>query len=193
MLSGWAGSGKDSAAALLMEEMRFTRFAFADALREDIAPLAKLPMYMFTESCFKDRYLSEKCSLYPTATTPRELLLQHAAHIRTADPDIYGRIVANKIRTSSTHKIVISDWRHVSEYNYLRTSLPEATIIRCRVVRPDIIPTDHPTEHDLDAEPMDIIIHNDGCISDLRTNLHHLIDSIRHLKQGDDLWHATSI
>jgi hypothetical protein len=29
MLSGWAGSGKDAAAALLLEEMGFIRFAFA--------------------------------------------------------------------------------------------------------------------------------------------------------------------
>ena len=35
MLSGWAGSGKDAAASLLLEEMDCVRFAFADSLKLD--------------------------------------------------------------------------------------------------------------------------------------------------------------
>ena len=185
LLSGWAGSGKDAAAALLIEEMGFSRAAFADALKEDVAWRTNLPHSLFCEHHLKDRLLEDPCPLYPTAKTPRDLLLQHAAQMRITDPDIYSRSVITKI--GSYPRIVISDWRYQREYEYVCKELRAAKILRCRITRPNIEPSDHPTEHDLDDFPMDIIICNDGCISDLRDALKSRLRPFLHGVTGHSI------
>ena len=180
LLSGWAGSGKDAAAALMIEEMGFSRAAFADALKEDVAWRTNMPHSLFCEHHLKDRSLAEPCALYPTAKTPRDLLLQHAAHMRQADPDVYSRSVVATISGIYYPRIVISDWRYQREYDYICKELRSAKILCCRITRPGIEPSDHPTEHDLDAFPMDIIIKNDGCISSLRDSLKNVLRPFLH-------------
>ena len=47
LLSGYARSGKDSAANLLEEEHGYRRFAFADALKEMVSTLTGIPVALF--------------------------------------------------------------------------------------------------------------------------------------------------
>ena len=177
MLSGWAGSGKDAAATLLEEEMGYQRVAFADPLKACVAETTGLPAELF-HSAAKDLPLppGTVCPLYPTARTPREILLQHAVRERAVDPDIYARTTVRQILTAPGDLWVISDWRYRREWAFLVRSIrssigARARIIRARVLRPGVVPSDDPTEHDLDDEPMDLVIHNAGTISDLRDAL----------------------
>ena len=168
LLSGWAGSGKDAAAALLIEEMQFDRRAFADPLKEEVSLKTGIPVEIFHTRRCKD---SPICG----DRTPRQLLLEHARVARATDPDIYTRRIAESIRKSNEPRFVISDWRYRREYEFLAQE--EATILRGRIVRSSVTPSIDPSEHDLDNESFDFTIVNDGCISDLRDNIK---SAVRH-------------
>jgi hypothetical protein len=176
MLSGWAGSGKDAAAALLEEEKGWHRVAFAEPLKACVARVTGLPPELF-HTAAKDWPLPEPCTLYPTARTPRDLLLQHALQERAVDPDVYARPVLKQILESPPDAAVwvISDWRYRREADYVAEVIAATgdpvRLLRGRVLRPGVIPSADPSEHDLDEEQMDIVIHNVGTISDLRDAL----------------------
>ena len=159
LLSGWAGSGKDSAAELLVEEMAFVRVAFADTLKAEVSTAYRLPLSIF-HNAFKDRYIES------VKATPRQLLIQHAADRKRKDPHVYSRAVVAQIDTRG--RWVRSDWRYRHEYAFLKENLPEAHIVRGRILRSSVVPDDDLSEHDLDDEPVDFTVTNDGCISDLR-------------------------
>jgi len=161
LLSGWAGSGKDAAASLLVEEMNFQRIAFADILKEDVSASYGIPLSSFHDLHEKDRVVPGM------SVTPRQLLINHARSVRSTDPDVYSRSVADIIQTSLQNRFVVSDWRFKAEYDVLRAH-EDLTIVRGRIHRPEIAVSDDPTEHDLDDAPFDFTIVNDGCISDLR-------------------------
>lgn len=167
LLSGWSGSGKDAAAHLLTEEMRFERLAIADILKSDVSQKTGVPLHYFHDRELKDM----------GTPSPRQLLLDEARVQRAQDPDIYCRRVADIIRTSMRSKrYVITDWRHRREYDYFASELGgHIRLIRGRIIRPGIIPSDDPTEHDLDHEVFDIVLRNDGRISDLRDALSRLL------------------
>jgi hypothetical protein len=82
--------------------------------------------------------------------------------------------VGTQIVESDTDRIVISDWRYRREESFLRSFLDPTIyqIRRARVIRSIVTPSTAPIEHDLDGEPMDLIIPNDGSISDLRDAVH---------------------
>jgi hypothetical protein len=168
LVSGWAGAGKDCAAALLVEECGFQRVAFADALKEDVAAVTGLPIDLFY-TAQKDRPLEKPCSLYPSAKTPRDILLQHALKRRAVDPDVYSKGIATTIMESPGKRYVVSDWRYCSEHEVLADELGEFYhIFRVSIERPGIVQGIDPSEHDLDGLAMDYVIRNNGKISDLR-------------------------
>ncbi len=170
MLSGWAGSGKDAAATLLCEEFGFQRTAFADALKEDVAAATGIPVALFHDAAAKD---------YPLeGATPRSLLIQHALAARATDPDIYSRRVAELLVGSQDQKTVISDWRYPREYEYLQRALPDAKILRVRIVRPTVTQRNTDSEMALDGEPMDFVIHNDAGVAALRDSLKGLTSTL---------------
>jgi hypothetical protein len=175
LLSGWAGSGKDAAAAIMVEEMGFRRFAFADALKQDVAEKTGIPLTTF-HTAAKDQSLEILCKTYPTALTPRDLLLQHAKIKRDLDPDTYSGKVIEEIRTIGVQKAVISDWRYRREHAHIYRELYETMpILTVRITRPGIQPSSDPSEHDLNNMTFDIEIINDGTLVDLRHHLRSLI------------------
>ena len=178
MLSGWARSGKDAAAELLVEEFDFTRVAFADALKRDVAARTGLPLSDFTTSA-KDYPLRAPCPMFPEAKVPRDIMLAHALRVRAGNPNFYSEFVAGLIRSDSTKRWVVSDWRYRAEYDTLRTHIPDVRILRIRIERPGVVASADPSEHDLDNAPMDYILHNSGTISDLRGMLRMILHTIQ--------------
>jgi len=172
MLSGWAGSGKDTAAALLIDEMRFIRKAFADALKRDVSNRTGIAIEDLHSSA-KDEPLAVRVSAYPMARTPRDVLLEHARIERAKDLDVYAKQVAASIGRGE--RFVISDWRYRRELEALTTAHPTARFITVRLTRASMIPSADPSEHDLDDFDFDFRIANDGCISDLRDRLRRLL------------------
>jgi len=171
MLSGWAGSGKDAAASILMDELGFQRFAFADPLKHDVARETGISLEHFYSRHLKDSPIEFDDEMI----TPRTLLIEAAANARAKYPNIYANMIADNIQRSATKKVVISDWRYRNEYDVIRTFFGTATIVRIRIVRPGVVQITEPSEHDLDDEHMDIEIMNGGSLSMLRDTLKTLL------------------
>ena len=171
MLSGWAGSGKDAAASILMDELDFQRFAFADPLKHETARLTGIPLNYFYEPQRKDSSIEFENKM----TTPRTLLIRHAAEAREKYPNIYANMIADSIQRAGSKRVVISDWRYRNEYEVFRTFFGNGQVVRIRITRPGVIQSSDPSEHDLDAEPVDIEINNGGPLSMLRSTLKELL------------------
>lgn len=196
LISGWAGAGKDEVAKFFVTHAGFTRFAFADTLKDDVAEATGLPRTLF-ERPFKDqpipseflssstepkylnvllKELQSKNKNNKENGTPRDLLLLHAAKEREKDPDIYARktvsnILNNKCKTKSA---VISDWRMMREGEFVKGELlglkesPSWKILHIRVNRPEIPSPIADIDHELDSFPsFDITISNEGTLEDL--------------------------
>ena len=188
LLSGRAGCGKDAAASLLMEEVGFTRFAFADVLKQDVADRYGLPLHLF-HTAAKDWPLPDF-----GGRTPRTLLLDHARIARSIDRDVYAKRVAAAIKEAVAvdpvrhQRFVISDWRYKREYEFLERELtPLATILCLRITRhlTDRPLIDDPTERDLVDQPMHGMIDNDASISDLRDALKLFLRTQRIIESYD--------
>jgi hypothetical protein len=183
LLSGWAGSGKDTAAALLVDELAFERVAFADALKADVATRTGIPLAVF-HSARKNEPLDAPNAAFPGARTPRDCLIAHATAMRADNPDIYAAIVAAHIGANGG-RYVISDWRFPNECAALCRHLEGATILRVRIVRPGMLPMADSTEHELDDAAFDAVIQNGGSISELRDRIKTTVSA--HLRHGYDL------
>jgi len=172
IISGWAGSGKDAAASILMDELGFQRFAFADPLKHDVARETGISLEHFYSRHLKDSPIEFDGEMI----TPRALLIEAAANARAKYPNIYANMIADSIQQVGSERVVISDWRYRNEYEVLRTFFDK--VVRIRVSRPGIAQSPEPSEHDLDGEPMDIEIQNGGSISMLRYTLKDLVRPI---------------
>jgi hypothetical protein len=182
MLSGWAGSGKDTAASILVEQYGFQRVAFADALKIDATQRSGIPLDAF-HSAAKDKLLQTPCPAFPTAKTPRDILLQLALQMRAENPDIYAdSIICHIVESAKEQKFVVSDWRYRREAMRIQEMLPYANIIRVRIHRPGIVASSDLSEHDLDNEKMDLIIENNSGLSDLESQINDkLISTFKSL------------
>jgi hypothetical protein len=175
LLSGWAGSGKDSAAELLVDEMSFERVAFADMLKAEVSAVTRIPIATFCMNTLKDIPLKD------SGITPRELLIRHAAERKKIDPDVYSRIVVAHILAGQQLCYVISDWRFRHEYDFIKQHLSNKYhIIRGRIIRSSIHISPDSTEHDLDDECMDFTVYNDGSISDLRDAIKSVVRNMKN-------------
>ena len=169
MISGWAGSGKDAAASILMDELGFQRFAFADPLKHDVARETGISLDHFYSQHLKDRPIEFDGEMI----APRALLIEAAANARAKYPNIYANMIADAIQRAGVNRVVISDWRYRNEYDVIKTFFGQ--VVRVRITRPDIVQSAEPSEHDLDSEPMDIEIQNGGSLSMLRSTLKDLL------------------
>lgn len=158
MLSGYAGSGKDTVGKLFVD-LGFTRYAFADALKEYSANLHDFPFSMTLTNEGKNTLVYSKV-LERTATV-RELLIYDAAKVKGTYGDLYwARIVADKIKDEGCNYVVITDWRYLNELEHLNNTFPTADIVTFRIVRPGIQILDDPSEHELDKCSVDLVITN---------------------------------
>jgi hypothetical protein len=153
-LSGYAGSGKDTAAEILCRKYGYTRVAFADMLKDYVA--AK---YGF------DRTLCDtgqgKETVIHQHRTVRELLIEESALAKTDDLDIFSKQALQKIHESTTDKIVISDWRYPHEILYIKHHMDSKTIHKSiRITRPGLNSLKDPSEHALDYWEFDVRLEN---------------------------------
>jgi len=171
-LVGLAGAGKDLVASHL-KMVGYTRFGFADALREEVGR-------SFTENyaipCFPDHILADwlccvcigtevlyEKPMYPAA---RRLLQWWGTEYRRAEsPDYWIYKLQPKIM--NTQNIVISDVRFLNEANWVEGW--DGVI--WRIERPGLKSDEHTSETQSNFIKADYTIRNDG-------DLQHLADRV---------------
>lgn len=177
-LSGYAQSGKDSTGRVLVER-GFTRFAFADALRQTM--YAMDPMVLANDGgCYALSEWTEMGFDYEwlKANTNLRLYLQrHGVGIREfVDPDAWVNAVFRQIEPGM--QAVITDVRFPNEYEAVKARGGSVW----RVVRADHQPPNlHVSETALDGYEFDQVLtvtdHNDD-LDALHTTLNMLVGAV---------------
>lgn len=167
-LSGYAQSGKDTVASILVEKHGYTRIAFADPIRKllyEMDPL--IPMGYGTSVInyrlqdLVDAYGWDKVKVdYPEV---RRLLQDLGVGARNIFGDTFWIYQALSDVTPDD-KVVVSDVRFENEAKWIQEF--NGQIWRVKRVGTDAV-NDHVSESDMDGYPVDQIFVNNGTIEDL--------------------------
>lgn len=181
MFSGYAGSGKSCAASLLcsfLDPSKTFITAFADAVKDDVATLYKLPRSMFDTQ-------EGKATIVNTPDgdkTGRELLIDYSLAMKEAYGEaVWAKEVVRRIQAEAERRhiehVVIHDWRYVTEIEtmYDEFDSDKFELHTIRIQRSCISSMPIPSEHNIDSYPVHHCISNNGTIDELKTSLHALI------------------
>lgn len=180
-LTGYAGSGKDTVAAVLHEQ-GFAWATFGLLVRDECAAAWRVSDDLFLDRAEKDSPQTSlalaQCSdedfvryhqqFAWTAATPREVMQLWGDFQRSRDHWHYVDKMAEilrRFRLGGFHRIVISDVRLPIEARWVEGQLGRLW----RVVRPGVGPTNqHPTETALDRWPIGTVLVNQFDLEHLR-------------------------
>ena len=177
LLSGWAGSGKDTVADYLVTKHGYKKFAFATPLKDLAAEVYKFPRELADSQDGKRQLWRVGYS----KKTIRQILL-HVARIDKFrfGNDIYANeTVAQIAKESSDSKIVISDTRYLNEIRvileFAMKEKHEFDVWRISFRDRDESPVDDISEHVLDTYKADAYISNPG---DSLENLYSIVEYV---------------
>jgi hypothetical protein len=177
LLSGWAGSGKDTVADYLVRKHGYKKFAFATPLKDLAAEVYKFPRELADSQDGKRQLWRVGYS----KKTIRQILL-HVARIDKFrfGNDIYANeTVAQIAKESPDSKIVISDTRYLNEIRvileFAMKEKHEFDVWRISFRDRDESPVDDISEHVLDTYKADAYISNPG---DSLENLYSIVEYV---------------
>ena len=192
-LVGYARTGKDTVADILVKEYGYTRFAFVDKLRECLyalnpivvndAPMTN-PIDWLDDEFKAERRVQTVIDSFgwdgykesPWGPEIRRLLQRFGTEVgrELIADDIWLR----ELDKVDADKIVVTDARFVNEIEYIH-ALGGVTV---RIERPGVGPAnDHASEHDWKKTTQRFYINNDGTLDSLAYsvgNLHKLLLSM---------------
>jgi hypothetical protein len=167
-LTGYAQSGKDTVAKVLVENFGYTRVAFADKIRDFVYEMNPMVDNIVGEPIF----LKERVKHYGWETAKKD------PHVRRTLQDVgvaARKLFGDDFWVDEAMKTMLNDPR--PDMNYVITDvrfLNEADMIRAnqgqlwRVKRIGVSAVNgHVSEHELDNHPVDQIFTNDGTVKDL--------------------------
>jgi hypothetical protein len=178
-LAGYAQSGKDTVAKILVDHYGFRRVAFADPIKEmlyDINPV------VLTDA-FKQWRLAEYVDIHGWEKTKkeaevRELLQRLGVAARThLGSDVWVKSALGKVWGPNDH-VVITDVRFKNEAEAIKGiySLNQLW----RVVRPGVSAVNnHISERDLEDYEFDFDIYNEGTLISLHEDIDILMEDLR--------------
>lgn len=198
LISGKIGSGKDSVAKIIEEELHSSDVIvhhekFADYLKE-ICSTEFQPMLDELNPIFEKAGLKELVTNPKNFYDDKTILSRHLLQIvgsglfrKYADSDFWIKHLAHEIsqklfkNESKDNVIVVSDWRFRNELELIsyisqyRFTYPDVDVKLVRVIRPnkksDAI-ANHPSEIDLDNfQGFDYRINNFGSLATLRSKV----------------------
>ena len=171
-IAGKAGSGKDTIAESLVEQEGFTRFAFADPLKNSVSNLFGIPLQHLNHRVSKET-VNETWQ-----KSPRQLLQWLGDSVRSdISKDFFVVLMAERINVSGAQKVVISDVRYEQEARFIRRVGGEVV----ELTRENAFNTmgiqeaSHSSEKALPRSLVDYKIANDGSKQDLYEIIKELI------------------
>lgn len=161
LLAGWAGSGKDLFGAYLTKNRGYKRYAFADPVKDLVAPAYGL------DRASLDTAEGKAATHGPTGQTVRDLLISYAEESRAADPTCWASAIAARILADKPPRVVVTDWRHLEEFFALQRAVPAATFyfLRCTRYGERYSSVPDATEYGLLGFPFDAELQPTACIS----------------------------
>ncbi len=169
---GFSMSGKDTVGNILCNEHGFSRFAFADGLKEIVADKygCDVPFLHTQEGkiTFSTKY----------GKRWRDILIEEGINQRHQNEDIFANMCVQKIRESEKKRVVITDLRYPNELECIYRSFPNEFIRVIHVYRSGQLrsPVDDESEYLLQERLGDTILINPvTTIDDLRKNIETMI------------------
>lgn len=173
-LTGYARSGKDTAAAYLAEIFQMDHRAFAENLKRITAILADEPVANFHDDVLKEQ-------LCPALGMTRRKAMQVVGTEMVRErfgPDIWHTNLLNSWRAQGCGPTVISDVRFDNEARAVRN----AGGVIVRIVRPGAglggEAANHVSEQGVSEHLVDFTIVNDGSHAELYIKLHELMAAL---------------
>lgn len=169
---GFSMSGKDTVGNILCNEHGFSRFAFADGLKEIVADKYGCDVpFLHTQDgkmTFSTRY----------GKRWRDILIEEGINQRRQNEDIFANMCVQKIRESGKKRVVITDLRYPNELECIYRSFPTDFIRIIHVYRSGQLrsPVDDESEYLLQGRIDDTILVNPGTtIGDVKENIDRLL------------------
>jgi hypothetical protein len=162
-LSGYARSGKDEVAKILVEEYGYTKVAFADKIRQLLLETNPQVKDGFRIESVVGAYGWDKAKvLFPEI---RKLLQDLGVGARKVFGEEFWieRALASIFKNENT---VVTDVRFINEADMIKHQ--DGQIWRIKRTGVEAVNA-HVSEHDMDGYPVDKILKNEGTLEDLRT------------------------
>jgi hypothetical protein len=176
-LCGYAGSGKDTTAQLLANQLGSTGVqisSFAGAVKDEVAI-----MYGFERSHLDTTEGKNQMEHLVDGRTcsVRDLIIDHAEgeKVATGDSAVWARRVSP---LPNIRHWILSDWRFPEEYNAIRQRFPESSLNTIRVERPNIQSLSTYTEHALDRVRTNSVLENSGSLLFLCNQIKHILEAL---------------
>lgn len=186
--AGLKGSGKDTAAQVLIDEFDFTRIAFADGVRkaalviDPIIPI--ISTYGQLDESFNARMLSERLSHLVTTfgwdqikrdiPEVRRLLQVIGTEFgRSIDPDIWIQALYNRFPDIGNPETnyVITDCRFENEVKFVHLKGGDV----CWIERPGLVSDGHESEDPTLKDKVDYIAHNDDTLAEFQEDIRFMM------------------
>lgn len=183
-LSGYARSGKDAAANILVDEFGFKRVAFADKLREVVYQLNPIVAFKFDGPVYVqqviDTYGWDKYKASEYGPEVRRLLQRMGTEAgRLTMWDSIWIDTALKPYENSDEKIVVTDCRFPNEAEAISQRGGSLWRINRAGVGPAVSPDGsiHPSETSLDKYNFDVLLYNDSTLETYQENVRRTYES----------------
>lgn len=166
-LSGYAQSGKDTVASILVREFGYERIAFADPIKEFVYRVSPTIKSAVDEVGWEEA---------KTMQYTREMLQNVGIAARDIiHPNIWIDLALAKAKHE--HRVVITDVRFKNEAQMITIAGGELWRVHRKFTGPV---NDHISETELDNHPFDRHIFNDAGLNGLTQDVYQIIYSIRH-------------
>ncbi len=160
-LSGYARSGKDEVAKILVEDYGFIRVAFADKIRELLYEMNPIVDIHYHLKPLVDAYGWDEVK---RRAQVREMLQNVGVGARLLFGDMFW-VHQALASLSLDSNIVVTDVRFSNEADTLKLNDGQVW----RIKRPGVEAiNNHVSEHELDGYKVDMILKNEGTLDDLR-------------------------
>jgi hypothetical protein len=174
-LSGYARSGKDTVAELLVLNYGFKRLAFADGIRDALVALNPI--------LFDGHRLNEVVHMYgweiaKAKSEVRRLLQVMGTEVgrKLINEDVWVSLLFNKVNTDE--RIIIPDVRFPNEARMIEEKGGEVW----RINRHNhSAVNDHISEHAMDNHMFKRVVYNDGTLDDLAEEIFMLMHNVYKL------------
>ena len=161
-LTGYAQSGKDTVANILVEQYGYTRVAFADKIRDFLYEVN--PMV----GCSPSGYLKDLVDLIGWDAAKQEPQVRRLLQdLGVGARKVFGEdfwIKQALVSTLKHQKLVVTDVRFTNEASMIKHF--EGQVWRVKRNNVSAV-NNHVSEHEMDGYPVDQIFTNNGSIEDL--------------------------
>ena len=176
-LVGYIGSGKGTVGDILVRNHGYTKFAFADALKDAVATIFTWPRGLLEGDSNASRAFRERTDVWWShklgyEVTPRLILQKFGTEAcRNGIADNIW-IAALEKRIHGYEDVVISDCRFPNEIDFIRSA--GGVIVRVKRgddPSPEELSKMHISETAWNNYNPDFVIHNEGSVDDLKENV----------------------